>query len=165
MIIKNWNERVGVNDIVFVLGDIMMGTDRKSGIEKINRLNGKIVICRGNHDTNCKMTDYISLCPNVDQRPMGNETYANVIKIGKWSFYVCHRPTLLGDFNFIKQGHKNFCLHGHTHSQDKFQFLQYCCYNVALDAHGNKPVNVKEIQEDLRVKMQEMFRERSKNNC
>lgn len=161
-VIKNWNETVGPNDIVFVLGDIIMGADRKGGLEKLKRLNGKIVICRGNHDTDGKMTDYYQDCPNIDQRPMGNETYANIIKIGKWHFYVSHRPTIMHDLNFIKPGHKEFCLHGHTHSQDKFQFLQYCCYNVALDAHGNRPVNVKEIQEDLRAKMQEVFREREK---
>ena len=162
-IISNWNSVVGPDDIVLVLGDLVMGADRKGSMEKIKRLNGRIVICRGNHDTDCKITDYYN-CPNVSIRTLGNETYANVIKISKWSFYICHYPTMLGDFEFIKPGHKNFCLHGHTHSQDKFQFIQYCCYNVALDAHGNKPVNIKDIQEDLRVKMQELFRERAKKN-
>lgn len=161
-IIRNWNATVSPNDIVFVLGDIMVGDDRKGSIEKINQLNGKIVICRGNHDTDSKMTDYWNRCPNIDQRVMDHETYANIIRIGKWSFYICHYPTMIGDFNFIKHGHKKFCLHGHTHSDDKFQFLQFCCYNVALNAHGNKPVNVKEIQNDLRQKMQEMFKEREK---
>ena len=159
-IIKNWNETVAPNDIVLVAGDIIMGADRDGGLEKLSRLNGRIAICRGNHDTDGKMMDYLSQCPNIDQSLMGNETYANIIKIGKWSFYACHRPTMIGDFEFIKPGHKEFCLHGHTHSKDKFQFLQYCCYNVAMDAHGNRPVNIKTIQEDLRKKMQEMFETR-----
>ena len=162
-IIRNWNSVVGTDDIVLVLGDFVMGADRKGNLEKIKRLNGHIVICRGNHDTDIKMTDYYN-CPNVSMRIMENETYANIIQIGKWSFYVCHYPTMIGDFNFIKPGHKKFCLHGHTHSQDKFQFLQYCCYNVALDAHGNKPVNIKDIQKDLGEKMQALFVDRAKNN-
>jgi calcineurin-like phosphoesterase family protein len=162
-IIKNWNATVGPNDIVFVLGDITMGSDRKSGLEKINRLNGKIVICRGNHDTDNKMSDYWNECRNIDQRLMNHETYANIIKIGKWSFYVCHYPTFIGDFNFIKPGHKKFCLHGHTHSEDKFQFLQYCCYNVALNAHNNCPVNVKVIQSDLIEEMQKLRKEHMQN--
>lgn len=160
-VIKNWNETVGPNDLVFVLGDVMMGADRERNIDKLKRLNGKIAICRGNHDTNCKMIDYDN-CPNTDQQPMGNETYANVIKIGKWEFYISHHPTIITDFNFINHGHKKFCLHGHTHSKDRFQFLSFCCYNVALDAHNNRPVNVREIQEDLRKKMQELFAEKQK---
>lgn len=155
-LIKNWNETVSPEDTVFVLGDIMMGPDRIGGIEKLNRLNGTIVLCRGNHDTDSKMNDYFSRCSKIDQRIMGKETYANVIKIGKWSFYISHHPTIIGDFNCAKSGHKKFCLHGHTHSKDKFQFIQYCCYNVALDAHGHKPVNVKKIQEDIRAEIQRM---------
>jgi calcineurin-like phosphoesterase family protein len=130
-IVKNWNDVVKPDDIVFILGDLIVGDDRQGSIEKLNQLNGKLVFCRGNHDTDSKMCDYVDKCNNIDCSIMGNETYANIIKIGKWSFYVCHYPTMIGDFNFIKPGHKKFCLHGHTHSDDKFQFLQYCCYNVA----------------------------------
>jgi calcineurin-like phosphoesterase family protein len=161
-IIENWNGMVGPNDTVFVLGDLVMGPDRDGCIAKINRLNGKIVICRGNHDTNGKMSDYWHLCPNIDRNVMGGETYANEIKIGKWSFYVSHHPTMIGDFNFLKSGHKHFCLHGHTHSKDKFQFIQYCCYNVALDAHNNSPVNVKDIQKDLVDAVQKMLKEKTR---
>jgi calcineurin-like phosphoesterase family protein len=162
-VIKNWNKTVGPDDIVFVLGDIIMGDDRAGGIAKLARLNGRIVICRGNHDTNSKMRDYWNHCPNIDQRLMGHETYANIIKVGKWSFYVSHRPTIMHDAEFIKPKHKEFCLHGHTHSKDRFQFIQYCCYNVALDAHDNCPVNVKTIQKDLIDKMQEMRSLREQN--
>ena len=41
-------------------------------------------------------------------------------------------------------------LHGHTHSNEVFQSdLSYAHYNVALDAHDNKPVNIKTIIDDI----------------
>jgi calcineurin-like phosphoesterase family protein len=39
-------------------------------------------------------------------------------------------------------------LFGHTHSKDKFSYPH--CYNVALDAHDNKPVEITEILEDIK---------------
>jgi calcineurin-like phosphoesterase family protein len=154
-IIRNWNDDVSPDDTVFVLGDIMMGEDHAAGLEKLKQLNGHIIIKRGNHDTNMKMKRYIDLdAVDLDMTLMNS--WADMLKFGKWMFYVSHHPTILGDFNCIKPGHKNFCLHGHTHSKDRFQFLQYCCYNVALDAHDNRVVNIKTIQEDLRQKMQEL---------
>jgi len=49
-IIKRWNNVVEPNDIVYHLGDIIMG-DLNSGIEIINQLNGKIRLAIGNHDS------------------------------------------------------------------------------------------------------------------
>lgn len=161
-IVKNWNDVVNPDDTVFILGDLIVGDNREGSIEKLNQLNGKLVFCRGNHDTDSKTFDYIDKCNKIDCSIAGNGAYANIIKIGKWSFYICHYPTMIGDFNFIKPGHKKFCLHGHTHSDDKFQFLQYCCYNVALNAHGNRPVNVKDIQKDLIEAMHNLHLEKAK---
>lgn len=161
-IIKNWNELVSLDDEVIVVGDIMMGPNRTRGLEKLNRLNGKIIIYRGNHDTDTKIDDYAKHCPNVHIGGDRHQIYSDVIKVGKWRFYLCHWPTILGDFNFVKPNHRHFSLHGHTHSKDKFQFLQYCCYNVSLDAHNNRPVNVKQIQNDLIVEIQKMI-ERNKD--
>jgi calcineurin-like phosphoesterase family protein len=159
-IIGNWNEMIKPDDTVWVCGDIMMGDDHAAGLEKLKQLNGHIIIKRGNHDTNAKMKRYVDL-ESLDLDMTLMNSWADMVKFGKWMFYVSHHPTILGDFNCIKPGHKNFCLHGHTHSKDRFQFLQYCCYNVALDAHNNRPVHIEEIQEDLRQKMQELFENRN----
>lgn len=45
----NWNKVVKAEDKVYVLGDITMGTKRKS-FEIFYRLNGKKVLIKGNHD-------------------------------------------------------------------------------------------------------------------
>ena len=46
LMIKNWNSLVKWDDIVYHLGDLMMGTHP----ELIHQLNGRIVLVRGNHD-------------------------------------------------------------------------------------------------------------------
>ena len=46
-LIKNWNDRVGVNDTVFHLGDFCFGSSQKI-VEIRERLNGNIVLIRGN---------------------------------------------------------------------------------------------------------------------
>lgn len=139
-IIKNWNEIITPDDEVFVLGDLVMN-DAKSGIEKLAQLNGKLNIVFGNHDTVRKIGLYEEL-PNVTS--VGLST---LIKFGKWNFYLCHFPTIVDNF---EERHKFYCLHGHTHDKNKFQFIKNCCYNVALDAHDNKPVSIEQIKADLR---------------
>ena len=55
--IDAWNSVVSPNDIVFVLGDFIMGV--ADGVENIlNRLNGTIYLIVGNHDTNSKIEQY-----------------------------------------------------------------------------------------------------------
>lgn len=49
VIIKNWNGVVGIDDDVFLLGDISW-YDAKKTIEIFNKLNGHIHLIKGNHD-------------------------------------------------------------------------------------------------------------------
>jgi calcineurin-like phosphoesterase family protein len=156
-IIRNWNEIVGPDDTVYVAGDITMGADHESNIAKLSKLNGHIIVIRGNHDTNRKFEEYLG-CKNI-RAVAENVMWSHLINVGKWSFLLSHWPTMVGDAMHSKHSHRFFCLHGHTHSKDKFQFFEHGCYNVAMDAHGNKPVNVKEIQNDIKIKLEEMRRE------
>ena len=49
-IIKNWNDVVGMDDDVYLLGDISWYNATKT-IEIFNQLNGRIHLIRGNHDS------------------------------------------------------------------------------------------------------------------
>ena len=150
-VIANWNSIVGKEDIVYVLGDLAMGTDLDEIISKISMLNGTIYIIIGNHDTNNKCNAYLK-CPNVKSCK-----HADIIKSGKWSILISHRPTIMtGDVLANTKFTHNICAHGHTHSNDQFEYINYACYNVALDAHDNKPVNVEDMKKDIIQKIQEM---------
>ena len=139
-IIANWNATVTEEDIVYILGDLVLN-DLEKGLECINRLRAKRIYClTGNHDTATKLNAY---CKYTKIYPIG---YTTVIKQGKKSFYLSHYPTMTG--NGAEQ-HAPWCLHGHTHSKDKFEFFDYRCYNCGLDAHNNTPVRLDKIIKDI----------------
>lgn len=145
-IISNWNEVVSPNDTVYHLGDAIMGPNRDYGCECLRQLNGHIILIIGNHDSDSKMELYKKL-PNIEI--LG---YATMLKDDGWNFLLSHYPTLVGNFDDNAQT-KNFCLHGHTHSNDKWQYFANRCYNVSLDAHSCMPIKISEIKADIRHKL------------
>ena len=59
-LIRNWNETVGKDDDIYVLGDFFLGTDYDYINEVLDKLNGRIHLVVGNHDTPSKITWYTS---------------------------------------------------------------------------------------------------------
>ena len=138
-LIKKWNERIKPDDIVYHLGDVIMG-EAEHGLECLKKLNGEIHILRGNHDTNARWALYASL-PNVVL-----EGYATKIKYNKWNFYLSHYPTITSNNDEdkpIKQRILN--LYGHTHQIDNFYNDSNYLYHVAVDSHSNCPILLDEI--------------------
>lgn len=133
-VIKNWNETVGPDDIVYHLGDLMLG-DNAHGIECVKRLNGHIKLIRGNHDTDARWKLYGTL-PNVEL--IG---WADVIKYKKYNFYLSHHPTMTS--NLEKAPHLRMHLinlYGHTHQMGKFYQDMPYMFHVGLDSNNNRPI-------------------------
>ena len=151
-IISNWNSLIDEDDEVFILGDLML-RDNHYGIQCFNQLKGIKYIIFGNHDTDNRKEFYPML------RGVISTNYADMIHHGKYTFFLCHYPTMMDN---LDRGRKIFNLHGHTHSPDKFQFIEHCCYNVALDAHDMKPVEINEIIANIQKYRQEHNNERQK---
>lgn len=146
-IIKNHNEVVKFDDIVFCLGDCMLNDD-KAGLDCIRRLNGKIYIIGGNHDTENRIKQYSEVAPNIIQY-LG---LATRIKHKGYKFYLSHYPTLTSNYDFekpLKQRTINLC--GHSHTKDKFQDMDKgVIYHCELDCHDNRPVLLDNIIDDLK---------------
>jgi calcineurin-like phosphoesterase family protein len=143
-IIKNWNETVGPDDIVYHLGDLMLG-DNAYGVECVKRLNGHIKLIRGNHDTDARWKLYETL-PNVEL--IG---WAEVIKYKKYQFYLSHHPTMTS--NLEKAPHLRMHLinlFGHTHQQKKFYEDMPYMFHVGMDSNGNKPVSLDDAIEMMK---------------
>ena len=89
-IIERFNSIVTNNDELYLLGDCILG-DIEQNIEYLKRLNGKIHIILGNHDTMARQFAYKSLNNILDVK------YADMIKIktenGTFNFYLSHFPT------------------------------------------------------------------------
>jgi calcineurin-like phosphoesterase family protein len=150
-VVENWNEVVTKDDLVYVLGDLMLGGNAgtEDGIELLSQLNGEIHIILGNHDTNKRIEAYKTL-PNVT-----SILYADRIKYNGYSFFLTHFPCITSNLEKETLKQCTINLFGHTHSKDKF-YLEYpFMYNVALDAHDNRPVWIEKVLQDLKNKENE----------
>ena len=151
-IIHNWNEIVSPEDEVYHLGDVMLN-DNEHGLECIKRLNGKIHILIGNHDTDTRIELY-KTCPNIVSIDDAKE-----VKIGKYYFWLCHYPTITANYDDDKPWAKHLInIYGHTHQQSKFYNDNPYMYCVCLDAHDNYPVSLEQILKDIKNKKIEMER-------
>lgn len=147
-LVKNWNETVGNDDDIYVLGDFFLGTDFNYIQEVLNKLNGRIHLVTGNHDTPSKITEYTSWNNIVEIAD------ALRIRYKKREFFLCHYPVLTAS---LEQDPNKAVINlfGHTHSKDKFYEDRPYMYNVAVDANDNKPVEIEEILTAFNDKVKE----------
>lgn len=149
-IVSRWNNIVRPDDVVYILGDVMLGLNQTASLDLLYSLNGTKRIIAGNHDTANKLSLYGSV-PNV--ACMGWATpYKYHSSSGKqYHFYLSHYPTFTANFGDDKANLSRIVinLHGHTHSKDKFFNNNPYMYNVDMDAHNCTPVSIDEIMDDI----------------
>ena len=147
-LVKNWNETVGNDDDIYVLGDFFLGTDFNYIQEVLNKLNGRIHLVTGNHDTPSKITEYTSWNNIVEIAD------ALRIRYKKREFFLCLYPVLTAS---LEQDPDKAVINlfGHTHSKDKFYEDRPYMYNVTVDANDNKPVEIEEILTAFNDKVKE----------
>ena len=141
-IIKQWNSVVGPNDIVYHLGDVMLG-DNDYGMNCLRQLNGTIYIIPGNHDTSTRIKLYKTL-ENVhvlESGIPGLTAAAVTLKYKKYNFYLSHHPTMTS--NLEKAPHLRMHLinlFGHTHQQKRFYEDMPYMFHVGMDSNNCTPV-------------------------
>ena len=134
-LIRNWNSIINDDDVVYVLGDIML-KDNDAGLECWNQLRGQKKVIWGNHDSILKQ-ELIADSPNTEI--LG---YATVIRAESHNFYLSHYPTR------IQNKIINLC--GHTHTKDRFIDMDKgIIYHCEFDCHGNFPVSIEEVISDI----------------
>ena len=146
-IIEKWNSLVQPNDIIYHLGDMALG-DINDAVPLIKRLNGKIRLAIGNHDTDAKLKIY-STISNIEDIQFGYR-----VKKGKNTFLLTHYPQLTGNYDTSK----TYSIHGHTHLTDTFTEGYDLMFNVSCEALCCVPINI----ENIKQLIQEHFRD--KNN-
>lgn len=154
-LLENWNELVNANDTVYVLGDVMLrhnldDTDFSYGLSVLQKLNGRLVIIRGNHDSVNKIEKYKG-CGNVVSA--GDAAlYLNYPEKGSYHFYLSHYPTLVFRKKLKPLKTAIINLYGHIHQKEKFYQGYPYMYCVCLDAHDMRPVLLDSIIEEIKVK-------------
>lgn len=147
-LIKNWNETVTNEDDIYVLGDFFLGNDMEFIEKTLGRLNGLIHLVVGNHDTPRKL-DFYSGAEYISEI-----ADALRIKYKKREFFLCHYPVLTASLE-QDPNRAVINLFGHTHSKEKFYEDRPYMYNVAADAHDNRPVSIDTIIDDFNEKVKE----------
>lgn len=137
-ITRRHNALVSEEDIVYVLGDLMMGPNVESGIALVEQMNGFKVIIRGNHDSLKRTRAYEALYPVYD-----------ALRIKECGYnFLCHYPTLTANFEEnIKTC--TISLFGHTHQQTNFYNEMPWLYHVGMDSHDCYPVSINEVIKDI----------------
>ncbi len=115
-IIKNWNERVGENDIVYHLGDIAVyfAKPQVKAYEKVfqilDSLNGHLVLIKGNHDSRGLFKFLAKNNYSFNGKPkFAFHDVGVLLKYDHRQYYLTHYPLMLGIAPQIIN------LHGHIH--------------------------------------------------
>lgn len=142
-LVERWNEVVKEYDIVYHLGDVLMGN---YDVNILKRLNGIIHLIQGNHDTDNKLSDIYATGKVTNIRQT-----SELIKFGKLKIFCCHYPVLTANFDDKHFSQHTISLHGHTHQTSNWLFPDNpFIYHVGLDSHNCYPVSLDTIIVDIR---------------
>ncbi len=147
-IINRWNSVVNSDDIVYHLGDVMLGNNQ-AGMECLKQLNGNIIIVAGNHDTDTRIKIY---------REAGYQVELAVkLKYHGYHFFMTHFPCLTSNLEVESLKQCTCSLFGHTHQQDNFYNNIPFMYHVGMDSHNCYPVELDTIIKDMKQKINETY--------
>jgi calcineurin-like phosphoesterase family protein len=152
-IIERHNSNVSPEDEVYICGDLCLGGCVEGIAARnqtlIERLNGRIHIILGNHDTPARIEMY-RMCKNVVE-----VVYATMIHYRGYHFYLSHFPTLTANLEKESLKQCTINLFGHTHSMDPFYNDMPFMYNIAMDAHNCYPTLLDDAIEHMKLKVKE----------
>ena len=151
-LIKNWNEKVPEDGIVFHLGDVAFGNPQAVN-EILNQLNGTIYLVIGNHDWRSIVKNHWSRFREMTQQIN--------MKIGKRHIILNHYPLLC--FSGAWRGEDaTYQLFGHVHTstytnegldQPRMKMLFASQYDVGVDNNNFAPVSWKEVDQIINNQM------------
>jgi calcineurin-like phosphoesterase family protein len=136
-LILNWNSVVQPGDVVWHLGDIMMGT--KPPETYLDRLNGTIHLVLGNHDKKAL---------RVRQRFASISRVAEVVVDGQ-QITMCHYAWKI----WPDSEHLTWMLYGHSHGDmvDEHD-LDSLSLDVGVDCHNYFPISFDQVRELMKLR-------------
>lgn len=151
-LIGNWNQVVGRNDEVYVLGDFCFKGASKA-IQYLENLNGKIHLIGGNHDHFISQQSFElyvarqlnALCHSGKYDPhIVREGWYKHMMDGEHEVVLCHFPILYWDG---QDDRRSLHLYGHMHSRPGMQHPHPDAFNVGVDVNNYRPVSLEELLE------------------
>ena len=146
-IIERWNKVVKSGDIVYHLGDVMLGADLQAGLNLVSKLNGVKYLAYGNHDSEARLKAF------ADNHLFEDIQIGYRIKApGKRSCILTHFPTITAN----GENTRIINLFGHTHQTTNFYTdaagTRAYMYHVGVDSHNCTPVNLEDIITEIKAK-------------
>jgi calcineurin-like phosphoesterase family protein len=123
---NNWNRTVGPDDTVYFLGDLRYGRVAGTSSSYLQKLNGRIIFIKGNHDSDIRSA-VESVTFEYDGTP----------------FLLIHDP-LMAPRHF-----EGWVIHGHMHNNDlkKYPLINHenRTINVSVEVTGYRPLPLSTI--------------------
>ena len=139
-IIQNWNKVVKPDDIVYHLGDVMLGQDLQAGLRMIARLNGEKYLAYGNHVTDARLKAF-----GVNHFFKDIQMGYRIKGPGKRICILTHYPTVTAN----GEDTRVLSLYGHTHQTTNFfddgTGIRKYMYHIGVDSHNCTPVNLEDV--------------------
>ena len=139
-LIKNFNQCVKKNDTVYILGDIAHRTPAVEVNQLIGRLNGKKILCKGNHDKKYNPELFMGVYDFLE------------VALNGVNILLMHYPMML----WPKARYGSIHLHGHIHSKGDYNLQQkeagIIRYDVGVDANNYCPVSIERIKVFFEIK-------------
>jgi calcineurin-like phosphoesterase family protein len=145
MLIKNWNEVVPKDGVVFHAGDFAFTGNINWIRELTNKLNGRIYLILGNHDYKSRLDREVFKGIFEDVMDVAHFTVKDdEIEEGYLNFFISHYPHM-----FWKKGFLH--LHGHTHSGPNSTASEIVPehprrYDIGVDNNNYKPISYNELK-------------------
>lgn len=151
-LIKNWNNKVGENDIIFHLGDFAFGSEKK-WMNYLEQLNGKKYLIIGNHDWRNLTPGVLKYFENVSQQMN--------LRIKNTHIWLNHFPYLC--FSGAWKGlNASWQLFGHVHTSpyadsgldhQRLANLFTTQFDVGTDNNNFTPISFYEVKEKINTQM------------
>lgn len=160
MLVKNWNETVAPDDIVFIVGDFSLS---ERALRFVARLNGTKILVSGNHDSTHpahkkgKEKNIVATRGRYYEAGFNHIATHLTIGIAERTVNIAHLP-YKGDttddrhekYRLEDDGRVLLCGHVHEKWKTKFTPKGTLMVNVGVDVWDYKPVNVKVLEDLIR---------------
>lgn len=128
-LVRNWNRAVTDTDTVYILGDFIWGKNQSEWLRLAERLRGKKVLLRGNHDLRRE-----GMPPELLARFEAVTDYLEIVDEGR-HVTLCHYPIL-----FYHGSYRPNCymLCGHVHATRENDYLEDCRRRMRGDPQAGR---------------------------
>lgn len=132
MLLLNWNEVVGQDQVVFHLGDFSFKGKRNIP-NLLNRLNGKVILIRGNHDHSGDLKHFDEVHDLAE------------VEVERQRIIMCHYAMKVWNHSFRGSWH----IYGHSHGTLAKDWNRKTT-DIGVDSWDYQPVSFHQLQAEMR---------------